>query len=58
MVVGLWLAHRVRPIGLVTQLILTWTLLQLLAVIFLSFDVLFLSPISLGAADRPALRFA
>ncbi len=54
-VVGLWLAHRVRPLLMVIWLIAIWTVVQIPPLIFASFATLFLSRIILGAAEGPSI---
>lgn len=54
-VVGLWLAHRVRPLLMVIWLIAIWAVVQIPPLIFASFATLFLSRIVLGAAEGPSI---
>lgn len=53
--VGLWLAHRVRPLLLVIWMIAIWTLVQLPPILFTSFGALLFSRIVLGAAEGPSV---
>lgn len=53
--VGLWLAHRVRPLVLVIWMIAIWTVVQLPPILFTSFGALLFSRIVLGAAEGPSV---
>jgi len=58
LLVGLFLAHRVRALTLVTWLIGLWTISQIPVLIFPTFAALLISRMILGAAESPSFGAA
>lgn len=56
--VGFFLAHRVRPILLVTGMVAIWTVTQLPPILFPTFLTLIISRVVLGAAEAPCMPAA
>lgn len=57
-IVGLALAHRIRPLLLVTGMVAIWTVTQLPPILFPTFAALLISRILLGAAEAPCMPAA